>query len=143
MKYKIVLNKDQEDDFLIFAREESKTLDKIREILSEEQQELLGFDNERIEKLDISDVFCFYVEEGKVYAMTEKRKYCLKQRLYQLEGLYSDDFIKINQSCLVNKTKIKGFEASIGGALTVILKNGYRDYISRRQLKTVKERMGF
>ena len=55
MKYKIVLNKDQEDDFLIFAKEESKTLDKIREILSEEQQELLGFDDERIEKLVINE----------------------------------------------------------------------------------------
>ena len=31
---------------------------------------------------------------------------------------------------------------TLGGSLTVVLKNGYRDYVSRRQLKAVKERMG-
>ena len=51
-------------------------------------------------------------------------------------------FIKINQSCLANKTKIKRFETTIGGALKVVFKNGYIDFISRRELKNVKNRMG-
>ena len=51
-------------------------------------------------------------------------------------------FIKLNQSCIANKNKIKKFESTIGGALKVIFKNGYIDYISRRELKNVKERMG-
>ena len=51
-------------------------------------------------------------------------------------------FIKINQSCLANKKKIKKFEYTIGGSLRVVFKNGYIDYIARRELKNVKERMG-
>ena len=39
-------------------------------------------------------------------------------------------------------TKIKKFESTIGGSLKVIFKNGYVDYISRRELKIVKQRMG-
>jgi len=38
---------------------------------------------------------------------------------------------------------IKKFDVSFGGALTVIFKNGYTDYVSRRQMKIVKERIGF
>ena len=66
-----------------------------------------------------------------------------KKRLYKIEEmLEDDDFIKINQSCIVNIKMIESFDASIGGALMIKLKNGYRDYISRRQIKAVKERLG-
>ena len=64
-------------------------------------------------------------------------------RLYQLEELLDASFVKINQSSIVNVKKIERFEASIGGALLVILQNGHRDYVSRRQVKAVKERIGF
>ena len=67
----------------------------------------------------------------------------IKERLYTVENTVGDSFIKINQSCIVNIDKIERFEASFSGALTVVLKNGYKDYISRRQLKIVKERIGF
>ena len=52
-------------------------------------------------------------------------------------------FLKINQSCLVRVDAIERFSASIGGALSVHLKGGFKDYVSRRQMRSVKERMGF
>ena len=83
------------------------------------------------------------VEEGKTYAVTEKGKYLLKLRLYQLEERLGEDFLKINQSCIVNVDMIESFKTSLGGSLMVTLKGGFRDYVSRRQLKTVKEKIGF
>ena len=77
-----------------------------------------------------------------IYALTKDEKYKLKQRLYVLEEMLNRDFIKINQSCIVNVKKIQRFDASFSGAMSVVLKNGYKDYISRRQLKNVKERIG-
>ena len=48
----------------------------------------------------------------------------------------------INQGCLVNIDKIDHFDASISGNLIIYLKSGYKDYVSRRQIKNVKERIG-
>ena len=62
--------------------------------------------------------------------------------LMVLEILSKSLFIKINQSTVANITKIERFETSIGGSLSVRFKNGYRDYVSRRNLKKIKERMG-
>ena len=53
------------------------------------------------------------------------------------------NFVRLNQSCLGNIRKIAHFDASIGGTLMVTFQNAHRDYVSRRQLKTVKERIGF
>ena len=52
------------------------------------------------------------------------------------------NFVKINQSCIVNVNKIERFDTSVSGTLKVSLKNGYTDYVSRRQLKPIKERIG-
>ena len=59
-----------------------------------------------------------------------------------MEELLDNSFIKINQGCIVNINKILKFDSSITGSIKVILKNGFNDYISRRELKNVKRRIG-
>ena len=59
-----------------------------------------------------------------------------------MEELLDNSFIKINQGCIVNINKILKFDSSITGSIKVILKNGFSDYISRRELKNVKRRIG-
>lgn len=143
MKYKIEINGGQREDFLISAKQESPTLEKIEALLSGSDETVFGYTEHSMIKLDAENTYCFFIEDAKIYARTEKEKLPVKERLYRLEELFGDRFVKINQSCLVNVSKIQKFDVSIGGSLLVILKNGYRDYVSRRQLKTVKERIGF
>lgn len=142
MQYKTEIKKGQKEDFVIYAKEKSALLLKIEELIETADSELLGYSESNIIKLDASEVYCFFIEAGRVYAITEKERWQVKERLYRLEEKYSDTFVKINQSCLVNLSKITRFSTSVGGSLMVILKNGHRDYVSRRQLKAVKERLG-
>lgn len=143
MKYKIEIRKEQKEDFLIYAKEKSSTLEKIENILCTSEDTIFGYTDQGVLKLNEENIYCFFTEDAKIYAWTAKEKVQIKERLYHLEERFGNAFIRINQSCLVNVAKIQKFEVSIGGSLFVILKNGYKDYISRRQLKSVKERMGF
>ena len=56
--------------------------------------------------------------------------------------MLKDSFVYINQGCLANLKMIDHFDASIGGTLMVVFKSGYKDFVSRRQLKNIKERIG-
>ena len=142
MKYRIEIVKDQEEDIVIFAKEDTAQIRQIEELLQKDNAELFGYAEQEMICLEPKEIYCFFVESGRVYAKTERQSLQVRERLYVLEEKFAADFIKINQSCLVNKQKIERFRSTFGGALEVILKNGYRDYISRRQLKEVKERMG-
>lgn len=142
MKYKIEIIESQTEDIVVSAKTQTPILHKIERLL-ETQSELFGYQNGDTVTLNMEEVYCFFIESGKVYALTDHGKFHIKVRLYQLEQQYAKSFVKINQSCLINFTQIKKFQTSIGGTLSVVLKNGYQDYISRRQLKSVKERMGF
>ena len=143
MKCRTIIDKNRDEEVVIYVHEKSKLSDAIEEYVMSYTSELIGYSENGVIKINLSEVYCFTVEDGKIYVLTEKEKYRLKQRLYTVEEGLNDDFVKINQSCIVNVKKILRFDASLAGALSLTLKNGYRDYVSRRQLKYVKERIGF
>ena len=143
MKCRTVIDKDREEEVVIYVHEKNSLSYEIEELVLGKSLELFGYKDKNIVKLSPSDVFCFTVENNKVYALCEREKYQIKQRLYLLEEILDSDFVKINQSCIANIRKISKFDTSITGTLMVSFKNGYRDYVSRRQMKKVKERIGF
>ena len=143
MKCRTVIDKNREEEVVIYVHEKNSLSYEIEELVLGKSLEFFGYKDKNIVKLSPSDVFCFTVENNKVYALCEKEKYQIKQRLYLLEEILDRDFVKINQSCIANIRKISKFDTSITGTLMVSFKNGHRDYVSRRQMKKVKERIGF
>ena len=142
MKCYTYIEETEEEKVLIYAKVRTKLIDDIESLVISSDIDLTGTYNEEIVKINVNDVVCFISENNKVFALINDKKYQIRQRLYQIEEMNLNAFIKLNQSCLANKNKIKKFESTIGGALKVIFKNGYIDYISRRELKNVKQRMG-
>lgn len=142
MKLKIFIDKNHEEEVIIYAHEKSELIKEIEELVCENNFDIIGFSDKEGMKLNLNEIYCFIVESNKLYAMCEKEKYFLKTRLYKIEENLSENFVKINQSCIANIRKIKKFDASISGTLTVTFKNNYVDYVSRRNVKKVKERLG-
>ena len=142
MKYRIEIFEEQDDDIVIRAKEKLPILERIERLIEASEKGILGYTERDITRLEAESIDCFFIEASKVYAIADSRKWQIRERLYQLEERFSGDFVKINQSCLIRMDRIERFHTTLGGALQVILKNGYKDYVSRRQLKEVKERMG-
>lgn len=142
MKYDIVIDPDNEERVVIYAKEEGAMVERICAFLDTVGVDLIGYRDGTAERLSLGDIDCFTTEGGEVYAVTDHGRMQMRCRLYELEDMVGGGFVRINQSCIVNVERIVRFDASISGALLVIMKTGYRDYVSRRQLKNVKERMG-
>lgn len=142
MKWSLFINKEKEEEILIYAHEENDLVKDIISLVALQDKTINGIYNDEIQMITPSLVSCFISENNKVYALINDKKYLIKKRLYQIEEMMDESFLKINQSCLVNRRKIVKFQTSIGGSLMVILDNGYKDYVSRRELKNIKQRMG-
>lgn len=141
MKCFVTIDKDVEEKVDIYAHEYYSLIDQIKQIVDNEQLSLIGYrDNETI-PLSINKIQRFYIENSKVYCSDDQKTYLLKQRLYQIEEIVKESFVKVNQSCLVNVSYIQCFKSSWNGSLVVVLKNGEEDYVSRRQTKVVLERI--
>lgn len=142
MKCTVILDKTREEEIVIYAHQKNEMIFEIERMAQEKPLQLTGFLNEEIVRLEPQDIYCFTVEGGRLYAIGESEKYLIKARLYNIEEILDKNFIKINQSSIANVKKIQKFDASISGTLKVIFKNGHTDYVSRRNIKNVKERLG-
>lgn len=139
MKCTIMIDKNREEEIIIYAHKRNRLIDEIEQLTA---TDWIGYDGDITARLNLSAIDCFCVESNRVYAVTDQKKWLVKQRLYQIEEQLPDHFVRINQSCLANIRHIERFETSLGASLAVIFESGYRDYVSRRQLRSVKERLG-
>ena len=142
MKCIININENNNEEVHIFARKRTKLVDEIESLVENGTKELTGYSGGENYIISLGEIYCFTVENNKIYALTCDNKLWIKHRLYQIENMLDNRFIKINQSCIMNINCISKFDATISGTLNVTLKNGYVDYVSRRNVKSVKERLG-
>ena len=140
MKCTVIIDADREEGVTVVLNEPSPLADEIRALCLADEKTVSSFDGSM--SLSPSEIFAFTREDGKTYAVTEKGRLRIRERLYETEALVGRAFVRINQSCLVNVSLVNRFSASIGGSLRVEMRNGFFDYVSRRQIKAVKERLG-
>ena len=142
MKLNIFIDKEHEEEITIFAKEKNALVKEIEQLVINNNVSLIGYKDKEAINLNLGDIYAFIVDDNKVYALLDNDRYLLKSRLYVLEQALPQNFIKINQSSIANISKIKSFDASITGTLMIKFKNGYIDYVSRRNIKNIKERLG-
>ena len=142
MKCTVIIDESREEVIIRTKRVTDKIENLINLIEKDDSPTVLGYRESEIVPQSVCDAICFFIEDGHVFIMTNEGNFRLRERLYTIEAMLPDNFVKINQSCIANMQAIKKFEASYGGALRVIFKNGHSDYVSRRQLKQVKIRFG-
>lgn len=141
MKLNVFVDKTQEERIDIYIKEKRQLVEDIENLISEENI-LLCYKNSEIYKVSFSEIILLAVENEKVAVFTEKDKFFIKERLYMAEEKLSSDFIRLNQSAIGNIRKIRKFDCSVSGTLKVTFTNGLTDYVSRRQVKAVRERLG-
>lgn len=142
MKYQLIIDKTKEESIVITVHEKTDKIKQIEDIINSNKYQFLAYNQEEIVPININEVFAFFTNDSKVYVSLNDNELLIKERIYQVEELLDNSFIKINQGCIVNINKVLKFDSSITGSIKVILKNGFSDYISRRELKNVKRRIG-
>lgn len=142
MEYVLIIDKEQEEKLTLVVKERTKIVDDIEKIIQNKTDDIYGYTDREIIKVDKNEISCIFTDDNKVYIYVGKTKYLVKYRIKQLEDTLDSSFIKINQGCIININSIKQFSSSIGGSIKVTLKNGFEDYISRRELTKVKRSLG-
>ena len=103
---------------------------------------ITGEDNGRIVILQPSEIYIVRVENERTVIYGENKKFFSPKRLYQLEEQLGNGFMKISKSTVVNLSHIKCVEPSFKGMMSLVMKNGLKDWISRKYLPDFKKYLG-
>lgn len=143
MKFNLIIDKVKEEEVTVTVHERSALTEQIEALVMQYTgtDRITAYAEDEMKQLSFADIECITVLDGKTYAIdAEKKRYRLKQRLYELEELLPSSFIRINKSTLANEKRIARFAASFSGAVDAVFQCGYREYVSRRCFTEIKRR---
>lgn len=143
MKFKLIIDKEKEEEIVVTVHDRSPLIDKIEALIQKHavDDRIPGYREDEIKMLSVSEIQCITVLDGKTYAIDSKnQQYRLKQRLYELESALPASFIRINKSTLANEAHLDRFAVTVTGSVDAVFKCGYREYVSRRCFAQIKRR---
>ena len=143
MKYKLVIDKDAEEEIIAIVHAPSSLTEQIENLVCSFSgaDSLMGYREDEMRKLAFGDIECITVLDRKVIAIdTKGNRYSLKDRLRDLEGILPSYFIRINKSTLANEHCIARFDAVFSGGVDAVFRCGYREYVSRRCFAQIRRR---
>ncbi len=128
---------------VIYADEMSDEVRRAAELLDFKGQPVIAQQEDRLVILRPEDICMVRVEGGETVIYCEKQSYRSKKRLYELsEQLGSAKFMQISKSTIVSLSCLDSVEAGFGGTMLLKLKNGCKDYVSRKYLPDFKKYLG-
>ena len=99
------------------------------------------YEEDNIVILKPEEIYMIVSAGRSVTIYCEKQEYLSRKCLYEFEDMLKSSFIRISKTTLVNLHQIRRVEPSFNRML-VVMKNGQKDYISRKYLPEFKKYLG-
>ncbi|UJL46838.1 LytTR family transcriptional regulator [Virgibacillus sp. NKC19-16] len=136
-------DKYEETSVTIQAREWTEELEEIVKIVKKRrQQRLFGIESDQTILLDPNEIDFVYAEKRKIFATLKGRTIEVKMKLYEVEEMLTPyDFTRFSKSVIGNINRIERFELSFNGNLCVYFHSGNKEYITRKYVAAIKEKL--
>ena len=143
MKYKLIINKDAEEEIIAIVHAPSSLTQQIENLVCNFSGVdcIMGYGEDEMRKLTFQEIECITILDRKVIAIdTSGNHYRVQDRLRDLEDILPSYFIRINKSTLANEHRILRFDAVFSGGVDAVFQCGYREYVSRRCFAEIRKR---
>ena len=143
MKYKLIIDKEAEEEIRVIAHGPSLLTQQIEDLVFRFSgaDSILGYREDEMRKLAFSEIECITILDRKVMAIDGSgSQYRIQDRLRDLESILPSYFIRINKSALANEHRITRFDAVFNGGVDAVFQCGYREYVSRRCFAEIRRR---
>ena len=143
MKYKLIINKDVEEEIIAIVHGPSSLTRQIENLVCSFSgtDSIMGYRDDEMRKLLFEEIECVTILDRKVVAIDSKGShYRIQERLRDLETILPSYFIRINKSSLANEHRIARFDAVFSGGVDAVFQCGYREYVSRRCFAEIRRR---
>ena len=143
MKYKLIIDKNVEEEIIAIVHAPSDLTQQIENLVCSFSGAdfIMGYRDDEMRKMAFGEIECITILDRKVIAIdTKGSQYRIQDRLRDLEEVLPSYFIRINKSTLANEHRIERFDAVFNGGVDAVFRCGYREYVSRRCFSQIRRR---
>ena len=111
--------------------------------LTEKKSLLVSKNDDKVYMIEPNDVDIIRTEGGILLLYDKQaRSYSLSRTLASVLETLPSNFVRISKSTIINVNRVDHLSNSFNGTMSVVMKNGINDYITRNFLIDFKKRFG-
>ena len=134
-----------EDKVIIRCNKMTKDIYELQNIISDfisKKQKIIFYKDNVEYYIDLSDILFFETEDNCINAHTRDNIYQVKYKLYELENILSNNFVRISKSTILNIDEIHSITKNLTSSSVVEFKNSQKKtYVSRRYYKDLRYKL--
>ena len=144
MKVSIDISPEYKEPFAVIHTDKvTGDIQRMIDIFSSSETPVTALMNEEdIIVLQPREIYMVRVEDGDTIIYGQKLRFRSRKRLYELSGQLGRQFMQISKTTLINLSYMDSIEPGFSGTLLLKLKNGCKDYVSRKYLPEFKKYLG-
>ena len=128
---------------VIYTDKVTDEIQRMIDVFSNSETPVTALQNEEdIVVLQPKEIYMVRVEDGDTIIYGARQKYRSRKRLYELAQQLGKQFMQISKTTLINLSYMDSIEPGFSGTLLLKLKNGDKDYVSRKYLPEFKKYLG-
>ena len=135
-------NQIDENEVIIKCSELSEEITKIQRVISEliaEKKEMIFYKDNTEYYICIDDVLFFETEESSISAHTINDVFSVKYKLYELEEILPNNFLRVSKSTILNTNHIYSITRNITSASIVEFQNTHKKvFVSKHYYKVLQ-----
>ncbi len=142
MKVNFMQNEQLIDNLIVLqAKQMNVEIEQIIRNIENKPRSLTGTLNDRTLSQPTQNFVRIYTAQKKVFGVTLTEEIILNSRLYELEAILTDNFIRISNTEIINIHYLDRLELTKNGIINIHFKNNEQTSSSRRYLPKIKERL--
>ena len=145
MKVDINISRDVKEPYVVIHTDKmSEEISKLAQDISEYASggRIIGNVEDTMMILQADSISVISVENEKVYVTSDGVKYRVGKRMYELLETLGRDFMQVSKSAAINLKFLKSVEPFMNGVMVLNMKDGEKEYISRKYVPKLKEYLG-
>ena len=127
---------------VIYTGQVTEEIQRLVDLLGTGDSPVTVFKDEELIILQPGDIYMIRVENGDTIVYGAKQQYRSRKRLYELSLQLGKQFMQSSKGTLVNLSYLDSIEPGFSGTMLLKLKNGCKDYVSRKYLPDFKHYLG-
>ena len=146
MKIKIEITDNiEEDEIIIRCKELSGTVEEIQKAISEKTSRMpkMVFYKEKDEYyFPLVNILFFETDQDAVYAHTAADIFKTEFKLYELQKMLPEKFVRVSKSAIVNIVHILSISKNLASSSLIKFQKSHKQiYVSRLYYKSLKQKL--
>jgi len=123
---------------LVCAKEKNAAVEALMEGIAEPAV-IRAYSDRGEEFLRCGEIKRIYTQQRRVLVDSDRGSFLLRERMYELEEkLDQTEFVRISNSEIVNKRRIRRLDFSLAGTIRLVFRDGTETYVSRRYVPRIR-----